>query len=253
MQLDPTARAAGVRHIALETVGSTNAEALSRARNGERGPLWVTARSQAIGRGRRGNQWASPPGNLYATLLLSEPSPPELAPQLSFAGALAAHDAVAQCAPHIGPMLQLKWPNDVLVGKAKLAGLLIEGESEPVFSVAIGIGVNCASHPDNTIYPATDLASQGAIVQPATLFAALSAAMHRRLQQWQNGSGFAATRSDWLARAAGLGEPIRVRLPEKELSGRFEGLDDNGRLLLREADDVQVITAGEVFGFGSTR
>src|SRR5664279_213167 len=94
MQLDPTARAAGVRHISLESVGSTNAEALERARWRERGPLWITALSQSAGRGRRGSMWTSPPGNLYASLLLSEPSPKPLAPQLSFVAALALHDAL---------------------------------------------------------------------------------------------------------------------------------------------------------------
>src|SRR5712691_5658318 len=132
---------AGVRHITYDTLGSTNAEALTLARAGERGPLWITAKSQSVGRGRRGSAWSSPPGNLYATLLLSEPSPPEVAPQLSFVAALALHDAVAQCAPQLGPLLKVKWPNDLLLNGKKLAGILIEGESEPVFAVAIGIGV----------------------------------------------------------------------------------------------------------------
>ncbi len=248
MQIDPAAQAAGVRYIALETAGSTNAEALKRARTGERGPLWVTAASQSAGRGRRNSSWMSPPGNLYATLLLSEPSKPEQAPQLSFVAALALHDAVAACAPQLGPSLTLKWPNDLLLGGAKIAGILIEGESEPEFSVAVGIGVNCASHPVDTPFPATDLKASGALVTPAQVFTALSAAMLRRLAQWQRGQGFAAIRTDWLKRAAGLGGPIRVRLPERELSGHFEGLDEQGRLLLHTDSGVTTVTAGEVFG-----
>jgi BirA family biotin operon repressor/biotin-[acetyl-CoA-carboxylase] ligase len=145
---------AGVRHIAYETLGSTNAEALARARASEHGPLWITAQSQSAGRGRRGSTWVSPVGNLHATLLLSEPSPPEHAPQLSFVAALALHDAIAECAAQLGPLLKVKWPNDLLLGGAKLAGILIEGESDPAFAVAIGIGVNCAVHPDDTTYPA---------------------------------------------------------------------------------------------------
>lgn len=248
MQLDPTALAAGGRHIALDNAGSTNAEALSRARTGERGPLWITAQSQSAGRGRRGSAWISTPGNLYATLLLSEPSPPERAPQLSFVAALALHDAVAECAPHLGPMLALKWPNDLLLGGAKFAGILIEGEGEPAFAVAIGIGVNCAGHPTDTSFPATDLAAAGALVTPAQLFAALSASMVRRLDQWQRGEGFAGIRAAWLKRAAGLGQDIRVRLPEREFSGRFEGLDEAGRLLVLASTGLTAVTAGEVFG-----
>ncbi len=241
---------AGVRHITYETLGSTNAEALARARAGECGPLWITALSQSAGRGRRGSQWVSPPGNLYATLLLTEPSPAELAPQLSFVAALALHDAIAECAPQLGPMLKVKWPNDLLVGEAKAAGILIEGESEPAFSVAIGIGVNCATHPGDTRYPATDLVATGALVVPDALFAALSSAMERRLAQWNGGQGFPSIRVDWLKRAAGLGETLRVRLPERELSGRFQDLDNAGRLLLEQDGNVVPITAGEVFSFG---
>ncbi len=241
---------AGVRHIAYETLGSTNAEALARARAGEHRPLWITAKSQSAGRGRRGSIWVSPPDNLYATLLLSEPSAPEHAPQLSFVAALALHDAITECAPQLGPLLKVKWPNDLLLSGAKLAGILIEGESDPVFSVAIGIGVNCATHPENTAYPATDLAASGALVTPAQLLAVLPAAMLRRIDQWQRGQGFAAVRADWLKRAAGVGEDIRVRLPEREVSGRFAGLDDAGRLLVEQPGGVATVTAGDVFDLG---
>ena len=242
---------AGVRHIAYETLGSTNAEALARARVGERGPLWISARSQSAGRGRRGSTWVSAPGNLYATLLLSEPSTPELAPQLSFVAALTLHDAIGECAPQTGPLLKMKWPNDLLLNGAKLAGILIEGESDPKFSVAIGIGVNCAAHPSDTAFPATDLAAAGALVTPAQVLAVLSAAMMKRIKQWQRGQGFAGIRADWLKHAAGLGQNIRVRLPERELSGRFEGLDEAGRLLLLGPGGTTTVTAGEVFGLGA--
>jgi BirA family biotin operon repressor/biotin-[acetyl-CoA-carboxylase] ligase len=239
---------AGVRHIAHETLGSTNAEALARARASERGPLWITAKSQSAGRGRRGSQWVSAPGNLFATLLLTEPSAPAQAPQLSFVAALALHDAVSDCAPQLGPALAVKWPNDLLLGGRKVAGILIEGDSEKGFAVAIGIGVNCASHPAETAHPATNLMASGAQVMPERLLAALSIAMQRRLAQWRGGEGFASIRADWLKRAASLGEDIRVRLPERELSGRFEGLDEVGRLLLKRADGITTVTAGEVFG-----
>jgi BirA family biotin operon repressor/biotin-[acetyl-CoA-carboxylase] ligase len=241
---------AGVRHVSYDTLGSTNAEALALARAGERGQLWISARTQSAGRGRRGTRWVSPAGNLHATLLLSEPSPPAHAPQLSFVTALAVHDAIAACAPQVGPDLKLKWPNDVLVEKAKVAGILIEGESEPAFAVAIGIGVNCATHPDNTDYPAADLAGLGALVVPDALLEELAGAMQKRLAQWGSGLGFSATRADWLKRAAGLGDVLQVRLPERELSGRFQGLDETGRLLLEQAGRVTPVTAGEVFGFG---
>lgn len=244
---------AGVRHIAYEALGSTNAEALARARAGERGPLWITAQSQSGGRGRRGSTWVSPPGNLYATLLMSEPSLPEHAPQLSFVAALALHDAIAACAGQLGPRLNVKWPNDLLLGGEKLAGILIEGENDLVFSVAIGVGVNCVTHPAAVGFPATDLVANGALVTPGQVMAALAAAMARRIAQWRRGQGFAEIRAGWLERAAGLGEAIRVRLPGRELSGRFTGLDEAGRLLLEQSDGVSAITAGEVFALDGHR
>jgi BirA family biotin operon repressor/biotin-[acetyl-CoA-carboxylase] ligase len=240
---------AGVRHMSYGVLGSTNAEALALARSGERGPLWVSARTQSAGRGRRSSHWVSPAGNLHATLLLSDPSSPALAPQLSFVAALAVHDAIAACAPQLGPDLKVKWPNDLLVAKAKVAGILIEGETGSAFAVAIGIGVDCAAHPDNTDYPAADLAGLGAPVVPDALLQKLARAMQKRLEQWEGGLGFSATRADWLKRAAGLGETLHVRLPERELSGRFRGLDDAGRLLLDQAGRVTPVTAGEVFEF----
>jgi len=242
---------AGVRHIKYETLGSTNAEALKLARAGERGPLWVSALSQNAGRGRRGSTWTSPRGNLYASLLLSEPSPKPIAPQLSFVAALALHDALCDCAPRLGPLFKLKWPNDLLLGPDKLAGILIEGESERTFAVVIGFGVNCVSHPPDTAFPATDLLVAGAAVAPEALFAALAAAMQRRLAQWQAGEGFAAIRADWLARAAGLGDEIHVRLPEREFSGRFLGLDEAGRLQVEQPNGLTTVTAGEVFAVGT--
>lgn len=253
MQLAPHSAATGTRLIACDTVGSTNAHALELARAGETGPLWVTARRQTAGRGRRGRVWTSEAGNLYATLLLTDPAPAEHAAQLSFVAALAAHDAVAEAAPQFGPLLHLKWPNDLLLGGAKLGGLLLEGEGGQGefggrLSVAVGIGLNCAHHPDDTPYPATDLAAAGALVTPEALFRALSGAMQLRLAQWDRGTGFGAIRAAWLARAAHRGEDILVRAGEREITGRFEALDDIGRLLLRRPDGtLEPITAGDVF------
>jgi BirA family biotin operon repressor/biotin-[acetyl-CoA-carboxylase] ligase len=246
MELAPDAAAAGVGLIACETVGSTNAEAMARARAGHRGPLWITARTQTAGRGRRGRTWASEPGNLYATLLLTDPAPPERAAELSFVAALATHDAITACAPALAPRLAFKWPNDVLLDRAKAAGILIEAEGARPLMVAVGIGVNCRHHPAATQFPATDLAAEGAGVAVEPLFAALSGAMVERLRQWE--AGFAPVRAAWLARAGGLGAELTARVGARELTGRFETLDAGGRLLLRLPDgSLEAIAAGEVF------
>jgi BirA family biotin operon repressor/biotin-[acetyl-CoA-carboxylase] ligase len=243
-ELNPTAIAAGVRIIAREVLGSTNAEALRLAGAGERGPLWLITARQTAGRGRRGRTWISPPGNLYASLLLTDPAPSAVWPQLSFVAALAVHDAVITVAPHLKLQIALKWPNDLLLAGAKFAGILIEGSrSSGVGTVVIGIGVNCASHPGETEYPAAHLAG----VAPDRLLDALSTRMLDRLAQWRSGEGFSAIRADWLARAASLGEELRVRLADREVTGRFETLDQTGGLVLRRADgSASTVAAGDV-------
>jgi BirA family biotin operon repressor/biotin-[acetyl-CoA-carboxylase] ligase len=250
MQLDPEATAAGVRLIEHDSIPSTNADALERARAGERGLVWITARTQSAGRGRRGNRWISEPGNLYATLLLADPASARRAPQLSFVAALAVHDAIAGMAADLAAHLALKWPNDVLCDGAKIAGILLEGEPlQRGLAVAVGIGINCAHHPVHMPYPTTDLAATGTSTSPEALFRVLTNAMQRRLVQWNRGAGFAAVRADWLSRAVGIGGAIRVRLPEREITGRFEGLDDDGRLMLRLPEGrIEPVSAGEIFG-----
>jgi BirA family biotin operon repressor/biotin-[acetyl-CoA-carboxylase] ligase len=247
MKLDPRATAAGARLTAHDVLGSTNAEALALARCGERGPLWVVARRQTAGRGRRGRAWVSEPGNLFATLLLTAPGPAVQWPQLSFVAALAVHDAITRAAGGRAQRLTIKWPNDLLLDGAKVAGILVEGQGGAAArtdAVVVGIGVNCASHPRGIEFPATDLAR----LPCERLFTALSGAMAERLVQWDEGHAFAAVRADWLARAGGLGSTLRVRLSGREVSGRFDGIDAAGNLILRsDAGAVTIIAAGDVF------
>ncbi len=275
MQLDPIAVEAGVELIALGMVGSTNEEASARARSGARGPLWVTAEAQTAGRGRLGRSWNSPPGNLYASLLLSDPASLERAPELAFVAVLALRDAIIGEAPALAPKLAFKWPNDLLLDGGKCAGILIEGEIAPgtnKLMVVIGTGVNCAHHPpvaepvadaakpaptragpfgtQAVLFPATDLRAHGAEVTPAELLTRLSATMCRRIAQWDRGQGFLAILGDWLSSAQGIGQPICVRNGGGEKTGRFVGLDRTGRLVLElPSGAMEKVSAGDVFPF----
>jgi BirA family biotin operon repressor/biotin-[acetyl-CoA-carboxylase] ligase len=243
------------RHEAHETVGSTNALAMDRARSGDRGSLWVTAKSQSAGRGRRSSVWVSQPGNLHASLLLIDPAPLPAATTLPFVAGLAVHRAITRAIGtdrHIG----LKWPNDVLLNGRKIAGILLESSPLPDDGVAIviGCGVNCAHFPGKARHPATSLAHEGFRVDPEELFALLAQSMAEELQQWQKGDAFRSTRLRWLERASGLGRQITARLPDRECRGRFETIDQTGRLVLLQADGTrQFVSAGEVFFENATR
>ncbi|MEJ0012936.1 MAG: biotin--[acetyl-CoA-carboxylase] ligase [Bauldia sp.] len=242
---------AGFRHEAHDTLPSTSAEAFAKARAGDAGNLWITAGEQSAGRGRRGRSWSTDRGNLAASLLLIDPAPAAVAATVSFVAGVALHQAVIDVAgPALADRLALKWPNDLLLDREKVSGILIEGEKLATgFAVVVGIGVNCVAHPEITgAYPATDFAARGIAVEADALFAALAVRMASELARWDRGAGFAQTRSAWLARSGGLGEAIRVNLADRTVDGRFADLDDAGRLILLRADGRrETISAGDVF------
>jgi BirA family transcriptional regulator, biotin operon repressor / biotin---[acetyl-CoA-carboxylase] ligase len=232
-----------------DVIDSTNEEARRLAAAGERGPIWLRADKQTAGRGRRGRVWESPPGNLAATLLISPDKPASECAQLSFVTAIAAADAASFFAPSAD--VKVKWPNDVLAGGKKLAGILLEsasGTSATPTYLAIGIGMNLAHFPPDTEFPATSLAALGvAIPQPGAAVAQLAAQFAKWYDIWMT-TGFSSIQDAWLARAAGLGTRIRARLTHEETSGVFEGIDHTGALILRESQDrTRTIAAGEVF------
>jgi BirA family transcriptional regulator, biotin operon repressor / biotin---[acetyl-CoA-carboxylase] ligase len=225
-----------------ETLDSTNEEARRLAATGERGPLWIVAREQTAGRGRRGRGWVSSRGNLFATLLTRAAAP--AAAQLAFAAGLAVGETVAACASNA--QMTLKWPNDVLLDGKKAAGILLEALGED--ALAIGIGINLAHHPTDTEFPAISMtALAGSVPDWDGALQRLAGAMAAWYEVWR-GQGFAPVRTAWLARAAGLGRPIRARLEGSEMQGVFENLDEDGALLLRqETGTLTRVTAGEVF------
>ncbi|MEI9963649.1 MAG: biotin--[acetyl-CoA-carboxylase] ligase [Caulobacteraceae bacterium] len=231
----------------FEELDSTNAEARRMADAGEDGPLWIAARRQTAGRGRRGRAWETGQGNLAATLLLTLDRTPAEAAQLSFVAALAVGDLARRFAP--AASVGNKWPNDVLLEGRKLAGVLIESgrREDGRLWLAIGVGVNLASAPEGTEFPAISLASVQAPPTPEEALGVLAEAMADRIALW-TASGFPAVRQAWLEHAHGLGASCTARLPAESVEGVAEGLDTDGALLLRLADRrVRRITAGDIF------
>lgn len=256
MHLQPEAAAAGYRLLVVDVTESTNDDALRAAEGGDPGLLWIVAGEQRSGRGRHGRPWSSPPGNLYASLLLIEPCDVSLAPQLGFVAGLALHEAVEQVAGTGAPRLSLKWPNDLLVDGAKVAGLLLEGHrvgSGRAFATVIGFGVNVASAPKDTPYPACALRGLRQDLTRESLFAALSKSFAGAFSAWKAAQSvgpagfFAAMRLLWQERAAGLGTEVSVKLPSGERRGTFDGLDPHGRLRLITGDGLELIDAGDLY------
>lgn len=141
--------------------------------------------------------------------------------------------------------LQLKWPNDLLLGGAKLAGILLERKGD---AVVVGIGVNLAHHPDDLDRPVTSLAAHAAAPKPAAFAETLAIRFAHWLARWR-GEGLATIAAAWEARAHPLGTPLAAALPDgRRVEGAFAGLDPDGALILGLADGGHhVIHAGDVF------
>ncbi len=210
------------------------------------------ARRQEAGRGRRGRAWTDPPGNFAATLVMRPQGGPADAARISFVAALAVHDALrVLCGP--GLNLSLKWPNDVLLNGGKLSGILLEsvGSGGRVVALAIGIGVNLQTAPDpcqveaGALRPVSLAEETGMQVTTDDLLDALAVSF----DDWQRQMstyGFAPIRAAWMARAARLGQTITARTGTAEITGRFEGIDDTGALILVDSKGRQAIPAADI-------
>ncbi len=236
-----------MRFIHLDTVGSTQTEARNRLDVGETGPLWVRADSQTDGRGRRGRAWSSPSGNLFATALLPTTLDAARSALVGFAAALAIADTLETYGIRSG--VTLKWPNDVLIGGAKISGILIEREGSHLL---VGIGMNLVSHPSDTPYPATDLlsemtdedlqADEPMFTGPEAVLATLSAHLMGWIDRLER-DGFSPLREAWLAKAHRLGEAVSVN----GLTGTLSGMGPDGSLELVLPDGAKTrVHAGDV-------
>jgi BirA family biotin operon repressor/biotin-[acetyl-CoA-carboxylase] ligase len=259
--LGPRAVSAGYRLAAFDHIGSTNAEAIARARGGERGPMWFVTSEQTAGRGRRNRPWIAPRGNLASSILEVMDLSPAAAATLGFAAGLALEaalqkvsiEASLRAAESAHMKFSLKWPNDVMAGREKLAGILLEAETvaDDHLAVVVGIGTNVVAAPEGTPTPATSLAGLGVNIGAEELFATLSDTWAEFRGTWDLGRGFGEIRRLWLARAAGLGQPVVVQTGGSTLEGTFDTIDESGCLIVRTSEGRRVpISAGDVY-FGS--
>lgn len=213
---------------------------------------WITAIRQTASRGRRGRPWVAPVGNFYATLMLPCRDPMQ-ASHRSFVAALALRDALDGVMGE-GPKLALKWPNDVLLNSGKVAGILLESLTVQgqMWGVAVGIGVNLIASPDlaqveqGAVVPVNIKSESGVDVTPDAFLSHLAPAFANWDAQLTT-FGFGPIRTAWLDSAARLGETITARLPNEDITGRFETVDENGYLILNTAKGLRSIAAADVY------
>jgi len=223
----------------LDVTASTNDDARTYAEAGEDEGLVVHALRQTAGRGRHGRQWNSPIGNLYCSVLLRPDTDMALG-LYSFVAALAVYDTVHELLP--GTIVRLKWPNDVLLEGAKIAGILLEsGEGYLI----VGIGLNIDHYPEAAQFRATSIAAHGGRTSVDSVLALLLQKLDKRYAQASVG-GFTPVRQAWLSRA--MEGAMTVKLPQGVLQGEFVNLDTDGQLILRLADGSEkAIATGDVF------
>jgi len=239
----------GFRLHHVDTIGSTNDEAARLALSGAPTGTVVLADEQTRGRGRLGRSWQSMPGNLHSSILLRPDCPLKAASQLSLLAAVALADTLATNAP-ADRSVTLKWPNDVLIDGAKVAGILLESSADKggrLAYVVIGVGINVAFAPEAVPYPVATLSKAGFPSQsPHAWLRAFLCTLGIWLDRWQR-DGFGEVREAWQARSYGRGGPIRLRLNQEEVEGRFIGLTDVGALVIERADGTRSeLTAGDV-------
>jgi len=233
----------------FDEIDSTILEARRRADRGEVAPVWLIAKRQTAGRGRRGRAWASLDGNLLATYLFSTTQPPSQIALLGFATGLAIADTIEAM---IGPgRATLKWPNDVMIDGAKAAGILLDSGALPGGGVwaALAFGVNLAVAPKAIDQPTASLREMLPLdaLTPEPL--AFLAALRPRLEAWDGRlarEGFEPLRQAWTKRAHKLGDIVRVALGQDTIEGRIAGLSPRGELELDTETGRRLIAAGDV-------
>jgi BirA family biotin operon repressor/biotin-[acetyl-CoA-carboxylase] ligase len=230
----------GWRLEIFEELTSTSTACAERARAGEAGGLAVLALRQSAGRGSRGRVWQAPEGNLNLSVLLRPRRPAAEAGMFALLAGIAVVEALESLVPLA---VMLKWPNDILLGQAKLGGILIDAVPSGLGLdwLVIGIGINLREAPRIEGRCTTALGEHGVELPPLPV----ADAVLERLEHWQDAPA-AAIMQAWLSRAHGIGTPIEVHAGGRVLQGSFAGLSPTGELLLQSENRIEAISTGEV-------
>ncbi len=232
----------GFRLQIHDSLTSTQTLLAELAERGEPAGLAILARRQSAGRGSSGRSWHSEAGNLHLSILLRPEAPARDIAGYALLAAVALHDAAARHAP--GRAFKLKWPNDLMEGEAKLAGILSDAKLDDrggITHLIFGIGVNLAHAPEVAGRAVTALGP----IPPEAFAATLLERMAHWLERRAHG-GFAPIRAAWIERGPERGSHMTLRQGDNPVSGRYEGLAEDGGLMLATAGGSHVFHAGEV-------
>lgn len=239
--------------LSYDTLDSTNEEAKRLAGGGATHGAVIWSLAQEAGKGRMGREWVSPEGNLYVSFLLRAAEDMPTNTQLAFVSALAVRDTLASILPDEGATLSCKWPNDILLGDKKIAGVLLESfaglseESSEAEWVVVGIGVNVDSHPENVRTPATSLRGEGVdLISAKIVLSRLVYHFIMHYDAWKN-DGYEAIRKAWQDSAYKINTRIRMEVGDEAFEGIYQGIDTQGRVRLCCDDGEELhLSAGDI-------
>lgn len=246
----------GVGRIVLDTIDSTNDEGRRMAKELDQ-PTWIMARRQTQGRGRRNRNWWMADGNFAASLVVHLPDKNDhkMASQRTFSAALALRDTCVELTASEGSFT-LKWPNDLLLNQGKVAGILLEcTEQQGGLVLIVGFGVNLVRTPPNAIDAQNERGKRnrsvnlrcetGVTIRCEDFLICLATKFQEREVQLQK-EGLPAIHADWLRRASGVGEMVKMVTENEMIHGRFEGIDGEGHAIVSTSDGRVRLPAGEM-------
>ena len=239
--------------LKYKEIDSTNNEAVRLLDKKKSFPYWIIAEKQTAGKGRKNRYWDSLVGNFMGTYVLEINLERKFLPHLTFVSALAIYDTVKKFISNRNEkIVQLKWPNDLIINKSKCGGVLIENiasKKDNNHIIAIGIGINLTKSPSKTIFPSSNIFKETNIkIDPDEFLFELDKNIRKKINLWKNGLNYEAILEQWIDKAFLLNKEISVTLPNgiKE-KGIFTSIDNEGGLILKTKDKNKIFYAAEIF------
>jgi BirA family biotin operon repressor/biotin-[acetyl-CoA-carboxylase] ligase len=236
--------------IFFDELDSTSKEAERFITRGVKGKYLIVASKQTGGFGRSGNEWHSPKGNLYCSIVFDHNNDPASLSQLSFLTSLSCWEVIQDLLYASEPdlfsrSLKIKWPNDLLINEKKFCGILLRSfphmdllTGELTNYLVMGIGINLNSSPIINNYPTTSLKEEGiGYISRDEILNKLMEKFNKNYKSWQR-KGFSAIRERWLENAYRVGEEVSINVKGEKISGIFKEIDESGQMIIESVSGI---------------